>query len=154
MKKKFRIIIPTIILTTLFAFASTDDPIISKSYLDKQIEAIRIEFNNKINGIGSNTTSNQTQPSSTNSSFKPLQIEAGKTVVFSEGSEIIHRSGKAVVIDPTGNGIPDLTSGDNLRNGTDITKNHYLIIPRSDGRGIMTTSSVWIMLKGNANVLE
>ncbi len=141
------------IITGITVFANSEDSLISKSYFDQQISYLKDEFNSKISQIelsensGSNTTGTAVV-------FKAVKINAGKTVIFSEGAEVIHRSGKAKLIDPTGNGVPDITSGKNIVNGQSIAKNHLLLFPRNDGRGLRTQTDIWIMLKGTASITE
>jgi hypothetical protein len=65
------------------------------------------------------------------------------------GTNFIVRTGSAVVVDPTGSGIPDLTSGVNVANGKPATRDHLFIVPRSDGRGIRAQSPVIIMYLGD-----
>lgn len=78
--------------------------------------------------------------------------------------EIILRTGEAEVISPFTygdgseheQGICDITSGTDLSDGTNIEKNHMLVIPRGgDGRGILVTSeSAYILVRGEYRIVE
>ncbi len=135
-------------ITGVAVYASSDDPLISKSYFDTKITDLKNELNQKIDQINTSSTPGGAAV------FKAVKINAGKTVVFGAGTEIIHRSGKATLLDSTGNGVPDVTSGKNVSNRQPLEKNHLMVFPRNDGRGIVTKTNVWIMLKGSATILE
>ena len=66
--------------------------------------------------------------------------------------EILVRRGQAVVVDTSGNGIPDVTAGQDLKAGNKISLNHLLLIPREDGRGIKALDSVVVMYRGGATI--
>ncbi|MGQ9824707.1 MAG: hypothetical protein ACUVSK_06890, partial [Desulfotomaculales bacterium] len=75
-------------------------------------------------------------------------IPAGQVFLGGAGTEFIVRTGSARVVDPTGNGIPDLTAGANVDDGSAAALNHLFLIPRADGRGIRAQSPVIIMYRG------
>jgi len=82
-----------------------------------------------------------------------VELKQGQRLVGDAGAEFIVRSGQAAVVDPTPNGIPDVTSGDNLTAGKTVPNNHLLVVPRADGRGIQAlTASVWVMYRGQVNI--
>ncbi len=68
------------------------------------------------------------------------------------GTEFIIRAGKAVLVDPPGSGVPDITAGTNVRAGSTLALNHQLIIPRADGRGFISLGdkNVIVMYRGEA----
>ncbi len=79
----------------------------------------------------------------------------GKTLVQGEtGTEMILRSGSATAVDNGKNGISDLTGGKDLRMGTNITQNHLLLIPGSDGRGIKTVGECFVMINGGYTLVQ
>jgi hypothetical protein len=77
-----------------------------------------------------------------------VELATGQVLTGSAGTEIIVRRGQAVVIDPVGNGIPDVTSGVDIYAGSTITNNHLLIIPRDDGRALGAKSDIVVMYRG------
>ncbi len=107
---------------------SAGDPLVTKSYVEKYVQ----EY------IGS--------PGSLEWSVQDL--EAGQEFIGKAGTEIIVRSGSAVVVDPSGGGIPDLTDGKNVMAGQAVENNHLLSVPRSDGRGIRAQKATIIMYRG------
>ena len=120
-----------ILVTALFlvyaAFAGTEsepggsgDPLVSQSYVDQYVQ------------------------------WKVVELEEGQVLKGQAGLELIVRRGQALVVDPVGNGIPDLTSGTDISAGSSVPVNHLLLIPREDGRGIRTTSPVVAMYRGGA----
>ncbi len=149
------------------SFGDDTDPLISKSYFDKKIQEIKNEFDEKLKNISKNSASDDTENKAdendnsnnkdvnVSDKFTPVQFFEGDKVIFSEGTEFILRSGEARVIDDTGNGMPDLTDGNNLHSEDLLPKNHLILSPRDDGRGIKTTSiSIWLMVKGDYKVIK
>ncbi|MDD3654593.1 MAG: hypothetical protein PHO01_10475 [Desulfotomaculaceae bacterium] len=80
------------------------------------------------------------------------ELKTGQTLRAQAGTELIVRRGQAVIVDPTGNGIPDLTAGADIRAGAAVAVNHLLLIPRDDGRGVKAQSPVVLMYRGGASV--
>jgi len=111
------------------AFAGTDgepggsnDPLVTRSYVDQYVQ------------------------------WKVVELKAGQILQGRAGAEFIHRRGQAVIVDPTGNGIPDVTDGVDIFTGDPVPANHLLVIPRDDGRGIRAKSPVIVMYRGGATV--
>jgi len=128
-----------LILTVTLAVAfgagspgSEDDPVVTKSYVDEAIAKL------KENAGGSQSTDQ----------WEVVCVPANTSVVGETGTQMILRSGSATAIDNGANGISDLTGGSDLRMGTAIAKNHLLLIPGSDGRGMKTVGECWIMING------
>ncbi len=81
--------------------------------------------------------------------WQVVKVDPGIRVLASDTGEVILRSGTARVIGNEYNeGISDLTSGVEIKNGELITKDHHLLIPRGDGRGIITETVCYIIYKG------
>ncbi|MFA7468355.1 MAG: hypothetical protein WCY82_08830 [Desulfotomaculaceae bacterium] len=87
-----------------------------------------------------------------NVQWEVSNLAAGQVLIGQAGAEIIVRTGQAVIVDNTVNGIPDLTAGADLKAGSPAPLNHHLVIPRSDGRGIMAQGSIWVMYRGQVSV--
>ena len=111
------------------AFAGTEsdpggsgDPLVTQSYVDQYVQ------------------------------WKVVELGTGQVLTGSAGTEIIVRRGQAAVIDPVGNGIPDITSGVDIYAGSTVPNNHLLIIPRDDGRAVGATSDIVVMYRGGASV--
>ena len=113
---------------------SADDPLVTKSYVDSVIS----------NGGGSSEYVVKTYP-------------AGTTILGHQNCEIILRSGAATInsykaADGTENGVQDVTDGVDLTDGKKCPLNHLLIVPRTDTRGITTTTDVYVMIKGGYEI--
>lgn len=98
------------------------DPLVTQSYVDRYVQ------------------------------WEVAELQAGQTLKGFAGTEIIVRRGQAVVIDPVGNGIPDLTAGTDIFAGSAAPINHLLLIPREDGRAVGAKSAVVLMYRGGASV--
>ncbi len=112
---------------------SAGDPVVSKSYVDAQIAALK-----------ASSTSSDT--------FKVLSIEKGKKLIGEEGTELILRSGTAKAVDNGVNGLSDLTAATELMGGASVGKNHLLVVPKNDGRGISAESDIYVMVKGGYTI--
>jgi hypothetical protein len=148
---------------------SNEDPLVSRSYVDQRInEALRgggnlgaatiteqekqaivtqvflqvIEFNN-LNNIGE-----------ASSIYKPVNLLAGERIIGHEGTEIILRSGQAVAYTRVQNGLVNVTTGEEILNNTNIATNNLLIVPRHDGRGLTATTEVWLLVKGEYEIIR
>ncbi|WDF51459.1 hypothetical protein PQ460_03065 [Paenibacillus sp. KACC 21273] len=137
---------------------SADDPVVTKSYVDQQIQkalggsssSSAGNTNNSNSGTKNNTPTTSvtppvstaptptTTPSATSSSTitaKVVEIRPGKKLIAAAGTEVIIRTGKAVVYSSEKNGILDLTAGSEMGGSQAIPNNHLLLFPR-DGRGV------------------
>jgi len=142
--KKTKFIIAVIVALALIAATaavgaasyepgSSEDPIVTKSYVDSQIEALKKS--------GGSTVV-----------FEPVSVAEGKSLIGGTGTELILRSGGALAIAKGQDGIPDVTQGIDLAGGLAVTKNHLLLIPRDDGRGIYAATDIWVMVKGTYSI--
>lgn len=111
------------------AFAGTEsepggsgDPLVTQSYVDQYVR------------------------------WNVVELEQGQVLKGQAGLELIVRRGQALVVDPVGNGIPDLTSGTDISAGSSVPVNHLMLIPREDGRGLRATSPVVAMYRGGADI--
>ena len=128
MKGRFLIavIFVAVLMFSLFtAFGDTtipggpDDPVVTKSYVDSRL------------------------------AFKVLNLKEGQKLIGAEGTEIIVRSGEMTAIDNGANGVSDITQGVDLMTGAKCKTNHFLLIPRSDGRGIKALTESFVMGRGD-----
>jgi hypothetical protein len=134
------------------------DPVVSKSYMDAQIDilttqisALQARVDKLEEGGGSTTPSAPGTPAQPAEApkFEVVKVDAGKSVIGAASTEIILRSGTAAAIAGASGGVSDLTEGVDLSTGTAVTKNHLLVIPVDDGRGIQCTSTCYVMIKGD-----
>lgn len=144
MKKNIVVIVLVVLLIGLISVDSVassavaPDPLVTLSYLEKRIEEFKVYVDNNMGGT-----------TSTNSKFEVINVKANQIVVFTDASvEFILRSGDATAIASQNGGLADLTEGVDLGTGDFVKKNHLMLVPRNDNRGIVAKSDIWIMIKG------
>lgn len=158
------ILITFVIFNIAFAASSPgseSDPLITSSYLDKKIQEISAVFQAKVDQTNSNLSvldkkveelNKQGGGTSSGTIFAVVNLAAGKKLIGENSTEIILRSGGSKVFSPNSSGLSDITSGYDVAPGAVVAKNHLLIVPRTDGRGIQAQTSSVIMVKGNYTI--
>ena len=128
---------------SLFAFAATaagpgtdSDPLISKSYIDSVVIPY---IDNSVAAASQNV-------------LEIVNVDAGKTLQCNGGTELILRSGIADAIDSDKGGLCDTTIGKDIKGGTEISANHLLIVPRTDGRGAYAVTDCVFMVRGGYTI--
>ncbi|MCL2501347.1 MAG: hypothetical protein FWE90_13580 [Defluviitaleaceae bacterium] len=77
-----------------------------------------------------------------------INPQRNQTLIIENGTEVILRSGSAVVVAGP-NGLVNMTTGGDILDGQNVGLNNLLIAPRTDGRGIrITSNSAWVMVRG------
>ncbi|NGQ95617.1 hypothetical protein G3578_10675 [Brevibacillus sp. SYP-B805] len=112
---------------------SADDPVVTKSYVDQQIQ--------------------QALATAGGSSLKVVELTPGHTLYGMEGTEFIVRTGSVIAVAGVhGDGLTDITAGVDLRGGAPVAPNHLLLIARSDSRGLRLApnykGTAYIMVRG------
>ncbi len=126
----------------------TDDPLISKAYIDNVlIPQIKEYVDTKISQISTGGGTSQSADS-----FKIVNMSAGDKMICVAGAELILRMGGADIIATEKGGLADTTAGFDLGHGTAMPANHLLIVPVADGRGIKAKSDVIVMVKGGYSI--
>lgn len=142
------------ILVAAATYDSTNDPLISLSYLTKYVDEVLEPIRASIAALGGDAGGSV--PVATG--FEVIFVEYGKEIQCTAATEIILRSGSAEIVSPFDNqGLSDLTDGKDLKAGASVPKNHNLLIPRGDdGRGIVITSSdgAYVMVGGAYIIVE
>ncbi|NMA54959.1 MAG: hypothetical protein GX952_03370 [Firmicutes bacterium] len=109
--------------TALGMGAGTEqDPLVAKSYVD---QLVRLQV---------------------------LELERGAILRGEAGTEIVLRAGQAAAITSPQGGISDLTAGRDVQAGEIVAKNHLLLIPRSDGRGLKALTDIVVVARGGVGV--
>ena len=161
MKKVLILVIVFAVLLTTAIFAApgdSTDPIIVLSYLNQRIDNLINSYNlDKLDGSltsiksdiqdlkdsqtsgGNNTSSNE---------FAIEEIKAGQKIICQSGTELILRQGTALVIGSDLGGISDVTKGADIKDGKPVIANHFMLVPRSDGRGVTTDDMALFMVRG------
>ncbi len=136
-------------------YSSIDDPLVSLSYvndvLGPQIAAKVLEMTE-----GRYLSADALPQADTG--YQYLTLKAGQTLMAGSVCEmiILDGAGKAVVTSAAninaGQGLSDLTSGTVITDGQTVTPNHYIVIPKNDGRGVAFSSSSNILIRGEYNI--
>lgn len=176
MKAKF-IKITAVVLASLAAFGvtaaaaydSSEDPIVTLSYLTKIFKTELLEDLNKtidteLDRRMDNLDLSQYQPSYeepaqpavSSSTYEVVELSWGDALYAAGACDIMLRAGSAYCVAPDASqGIADYTSGAEIYNYQYLTKNHMCLIPRGDGRGIIADSeSVFVMVRGDYTIVE
>ena len=123
------------------------DPLVTQRYVDDRIAELQAQINALQGEQPSGTPGGQVVP------FTPLLVPAGSSLIADAGVEIILRSGIATVIAGP-NGLVDVTAGRDIQNGETVNRNHLLLVPATDGRGLYFASDAWLMIKGGFVIVD
>ncbi|NLM06044.1 MAG: hypothetical protein GX219_03890 [Tissierellia bacterium] len=150
--KKFLILIVVFIMLVSISISfsepgSSNDPLVSKSYVDEEIARLS-------NMIYQSQGQGQMIPvfQGEESTWQVVEVEAGGFLELKGGAELILRSGTAYAVPSVRNGIvnglSDLTDGVDLVAESQLRQNHHIIVPRSDGRGARCYTKCFFLVKG------
>lgn len=143
MKKVLSSILLGVVFLTSTLYANDNDVVVTKSYLEGEIEQLKKELEALTNlDKTSENTSNQMI-------YKLVEVPEGKHMIGDEGTEVVIRSGVGVIMSTINGGITDVTDGIDLQNGEEAPKYHLLIIPVTEGRGILAESDLVVMVRGS-----
>lgn len=167
------LLIVAMTITSVFAYSTEDDPLITLSYLNEiVIPALKQEFTQLFNTDTENSdtipddtekTDDNTQAPVTSDidltgigTYDLLELKEGQKVLVNSAVEIIVRPGSNVTcVSPfPSQGIADITNGNEILNDQQIPINAYCILPRgNDGRGFLVHSKdAYIMIRGEYTV--
>ncbi|WP_051217264.1 hypothetical protein [Paenibacillus assamensis] len=123
---------------------NSQDPLVTKSYVDKQIQELKEDLGKGSNGSGTTggtkPSEETNKPEAEDESLKIVTIKSGQMLVGKAGAEFVVRAGKSTVYSSDASGVSDLTDGKDLTNGMTVANNHLLLFPR-DGRGITASET-------------
>lgn len=136
-----------------------NDPLVTQSYVDSQINEIKTYFEEKINILNTNVDQlkanlGNSQGGTSTAAYELVSLKNGQKLICGSGTELILRAGYASSIGSVEGGLADVTSGVDIEGNKDIPRNHLLIIPRNDGRGIVAKApnNTIVMIKGSYNI--
>ncbi len=112
---------------------STGDPLVTRSFVENYVR----DSMEKLMPSGGGALE-----------WSVAELNADEEFIGKAGTEFIVRGGQAVVVDPSGSGIIDITAGKNVSAGQVAESNHLFSIPRADGRGIKAVKPTVIMYRG------
>lgn len=151
---------------------TSDDPLVSKSYVDQKFESFSVaeELDEKLKEFSDiddeqkkrideltkalndlYEKNEQLQESLSYGKFVALELTKGQKLMTGDSAEIILRGGEATAIGGEGGGLSDITSGTGKDINTDeeVPLNHLLLVSRDDGRGVeITSKKAWVLVKG------
>jgi len=157
--------IATAIIFSSAAFADTSvldtesDPLVTLSYITEILKPqltseILAEVNNLLQDISD-------MPPVSYNNFQVIHMNHNQELIASGPLELILRAGECKAFISleenikNGVGLSDLTGALEILSGQALTKNHYILIPRADGRGIIITSSeAYIMVRGEYQIVS
>ncbi len=168
MNRKLQVIcaVGLLAVTTLYASdsgaGSANDPLVTKSYVDKKIAEIspgsgaggdtaeRLRNQEKLISELIGEINSLKQGSS--STYTVVSIPQGKSILGKQGAEIIIRGGEGRVLSAEAGGIQDMTAGVDINGGATAPRYHLLIIPREDGRGLLAVKELTVMVRGGYTI--
>ena len=133
---------------------SSEDPLVTESFLNsklasisasiKELKTAMTNLDDKVNKVGETS-------GGSNGSYESVPVSAGETLIGEAGCEIILRAGNVRAIAPVAS-LSDVTSGNDVKNDERLVKNHLVIIPRADGRGVSAESNAVLMVRGGYTI--
>ncbi|MDP4095031.1 MAG: SH3 domain-containing protein [Bacillota bacterium] len=123
---------------------TNDDPVVTKSYVDSTVQALK----DQINVLESRLTSG----GGGSAGFTVATASAGQYVYTGSGTEIIVRSGSTTAVKGDAGGLSDVTSAKDLAGGASISLNHLLISSRDDNRGFHADSQCTFLVRGSYRI--
>jgi len=124
------------------------DPLVTLSYVDKRFEELDTYLDSKLADQPEKETA-----STSASLFEILEVKAGGMIYLGDSTEFILRSGEGLAIASSNGGLANLTEGYDIEHSKSIPKNHHILNPQNDGRGIAITKDAWVMIKGPYSVV-
>lgn len=159
-------------------YNSEDDPLVSLSYInevitpayDEKIDELTETVNELLETVSDLTDALEesenkvaelesaigTPSESALGQYEVVYLKKGAKILADTPCEIILRSGSAIAVSITVNGLNNITDGSELLNAADIPLFNLLLVPRGgDGRGIQVTSEdAYVMVRGGYTVVE
>ena len=159
-----KIIVVSLVLSVLYFSVTasaqpgtSDDPLVSRSYVDTRMAALEAQIAQLTAFIESegitvtSTTPDISAQAIQRELFTVVRAEPGMILIGGASTEIILRAGEATVIAGP-NGLANVTSGVDVMNGQAVQLNHLLIVPQGDGRGMRFHTTAYLMIKGDFNL--
>lgn len=127
------------------------DPLVTLGYVEKRFEEFNAYITLKIEEAVSNPEKGAAGTAEA-AKFVVVHVQQGDIIYLEDSTEFILRSGEGVAIVSDQGGLSDLTSGVDIQGHESIPKNHHLLVPRDDGRGVMFATEAYTMIKGGYRV--
>ncbi len=140
---------------------SESDPLVTASWVEEKLDALfqaiqderyeREKLEDRMsqveeNGADSPAPGENGTPAPT---FKVVEVPAGRMVLTGQGTEVVVRTGRVEAIAGPAGGLSDVTDGRNLDTGDTVERDHLIMSPRGDGRGLKVNSNAYIIIRGD-----
>lgn len=153
---------------TAFAAGGSDDPLVSRGYLekifapsvyekvDKAVQdneaALKAELNKTIEEWDKKLQASSPSQGGDSASFKVVTLSKGQTLTGQVGCEVMLRIGTAVCVTDYSPGLIDTTDGSTLDNGAALQTNHLYMVTIPT-RGVKATSNtVKVLARGSYTI--
>jgi uncharacterized protein with PhoU and TrkA domain len=154
------VIAVSMVLSAVYAAADpgdSNDPLVTLSYITKtlmpQIEDVIDEkIEDALDGKTQETP--DSKPTATDNTYEIITAKAGQMLIGDEGTEMILRSGDATIVSGAQGGVSDLTAGLDLTQGAFVPKNHLLLSPRKDTRGMNFITDAVVIVRGDYSLIR
>lgn len=165
----------TIVNAALSDPGTSGDPLVTLSYVNQKIVETKEYIGEVVNVLFTSINKNSTKIDSilqenselriqleglegktggVGANLEVIHLTKGKILTCSAGTEIILRGGKAKAVGSDLGGLSDVTGAFDIKSGEEIPLNHLLIIPRSDGRGVVIMEDAYIMIRGEYQIVN
>lgn len=136
------LLLPAVVFAAGSEYKPEADPLVSLSYVNEVLKPQLISEIKKEVG-----------------DYQVVYAKKGQKITAASACELFMTTGSAVVFITdqvnldNGIGLNDLTSAGRILNGEALPRDHYIIIPRADGRGVTVTSDdAYFMVRGEYTV--
>jgi hypothetical protein len=84
--------------------------------------------------------------------YEVIAVAKGQKMLTGSGTECVLRSGRARAVEGPGGGLSDLTAGRTLPANEIIGRDHLILSPREDGRGIVAETDTILLVRGGYKI--
>lgn len=148
---------------------SAQDPIVTESYVTQAIanalsgqvtpmvgQAVQTAITQQVTPLIQSTVQTDLSKLPQAGALSVVTVAKGQELVAQQGTEVILRSGGALVYLPpsAAGGFADITGGRNIGQGGLVPANHLLVAARSDGRSIVPQGQSCLLMVIGAYTLQ
>lgn len=157
------VIAVAMVFSAVYALADpgdNNDPLVTLSYITKTLmPQIEDTIDEKISDAlkdfsPSSSNNNSSDTHKTDNTYQIITAKAGQMLIGDEGTEMILRSGDATIVSGAQGGVSDLTAGLDLTQGAYVPKNHLLLSPRKDTRGMNFVTDAVVIVRGSYSLIR
>lgn len=126
---------------------TASDPIVTKSYVDKQISGLKTE----IDSLNKQVTSLKTQLKKVKAG-KYITVKKGKTLIMKTGCQVIVYSGSMSMVGKKGTYLTDATTGSKVTVGKKVAARRIIVSAISDTRGLKAKKESQVLVSGSYSI--